>query len=245
MNAPFPEWIDLGERVTMQKIKNLLLRILPGYGWRCLLTLMALQLLVFDGTRIPLRFMERVDLSTPLDLLIPFRPEWIVIYVLSFLSWGVTFLILFRQEKEQVYRNSAAYFLTLLLTGAMFLLLPGTLVRPQVVGDDVFSRLTRLVYAADPPDNLCPSLHVICSYYCWRGLFGAKAPKWYKGFNFVFLLLVCCSILFVKQHVITDIPVAILISEGTLQLCRQMPTSWLSKLPGYAKMEEKNGRNHS
>ncbi len=205
-----------------KRIKNWIIRLLPGYGWVCLIVLVLFQCTVFWATRFPLMYMEKMDLSIPLDGLIPFRPAWISIYILSFASWAATFFLLFRQRKEHVYRNSAAYFLTLLLTGTMFLLLPGAIQRPEVTGTGFFAALTRLIYAVDPPNNLCPSLHVICSYYCWRALWDTEGiPLWYRRFNFVFLLLVCACILLVKQHVIVDIPAAVLVSEVPLQLAKR------------------------
>ena len=196
--------------------------LLPDYSWVCLLFLVLVQCTVFWATRIPLMFMEKIDLATAWDGLIPFRPGWVSIYVLSFVSWLVTFFLLFRQRKEHVYRNSAAYLLTLLLTGATFLLLPGAIQRPEVTGRGFFPWLTRVVYACDQPNNLCPSLHVVCSYYCWRAIWDTEGiPTWYRRFNFVFLLLVCCSILFVKQHVLVDIPAGVLVSEIPLQLAKR------------------------
>ena len=205
-----------------KKIWNRVVNLLPVYGWVCFIFLALVQCLVFWATRFPLMYMQKLNLALPLDGRIPFRPGWISIYVLSFVSWAVTFLLLFRQKKAHVYRNSAAYLLTLLLTGAMFLLVPGTIDRPEVPGRDFFSFLTRFIYACDTPDNLCPSLHVVCSYYCWRAIFDTEGiPLWYRRFNFVFLLLVCCSILFVKQHVLVDIPAGVLVSEVPLQLAKR------------------------
>ena len=201
---------------------NRIVGLVPGYGWACFLILAACQAIVFCATRIPLQYMDKLDLSIPLDGRIPFRPEWITIYVLSFASWAITFFLLFRQRREHVYRNSAAYFVTLLLTGTMFMLLPGTIRRPEVPGKDFFSWLTRFIYACDQPNNLCPSLHVVCSYYCWRALWDTEGiPLWYRRFNFVFLLLVSASILLVKQHLIVDVPAGVLVSEIPLQLAKR------------------------
>ena len=203
------------------RIKNRIRSLLPGYGWTCLLVLAFCQILVFWATRIPLMYMEKMDLSVPLDGLIPFRPAWISVYVLSFASWAVTFFLLFRQRKDHVYRNSAAYLLTLALTLACFLLMPAQIERPEVPGRDFFSRLTRLIYACDQPNNLCPSLHVVCSYYCWRALWDTEGiPLLYLRFNALVLLLVCACILFVKQHVVVDVPAGVLAAEVPLQLAR-------------------------
>lgn len=205
-----------------KRLINWIRDLLPGYGWVCFLSLIVLQILTFWATRIPLMYLKTVDISTTLDRMIPFRPEWISIYVLSFLSWLITFLLLFRQRKEHVYRNSAAYLLTLVLTAATFLLVPASIQRPEVPGRDFFSWLTRFIYAVDQPNNLCPSLHVVCSYYCWRAIYDTEGiPLWYRRFNFVFLLLVCACILFVKQHVLVDIPTAVVVSEVPLQLAKR------------------------
>ena len=216
---------------------NRIRSLLPGYGWACFLFLVACQILVFSATRIPLQYMDKLDLSTAWDARIPFRPEWIVIYVLSFASWLITFFLLFRQRKDHVYRNSAAYLLTLLITFACFMLMPAQMERPEVTGHDFFSFVTRIVYFVDQPNNLCPSLHVVCSYYCWRCMYDTEGiPRWYRRFNFVFLLLVCCSILFVKQHLVVDVPAAVVVSEIPLQLSRRFRWERL----GYA-MEKRTG----
>ena len=205
-----------------KKAFNWIRSLLPDYSWPWLLFLIAVQCTVFCATRIPLMYMDKLDLSIPLDDMIPLRPAWILIYVLSFASWTVTYFLLFRQRKEHVYRNCAAYLLTLVLTGTIFMLVPGAMERPEVPGKDFFSWLTRFIYFVDQPNNLFPSLHVICSYYCWRALFDTEGiPLWYRRFNFVFLLLVCCSILFVKQHVFVDIPSGVLVAEVPLLLAKR------------------------
>ena len=93
--------------------------------------------------------------------------------------------------------------------------------RPEVTEPGFFNDCMRWLYRVDSPTNLCPSFHVIISYLCWRGTMGCKKiPKWYMWFNLVFLILVCFSILFVKQHVLADIPVAIIVTEAALQIGR-------------------------
>lgn len=228
----------------IKRFVNWIRSLLPGYSWPWLFFLIAVQCTVFCATRIPLMYMEKLDLSIPLDDLIPFRPAWVLIYVLAFASWTVTYFLLFRQRKEHVYRNCAAYFLTLVLTGTIFLLVPGAMERPQVPGQGFIPWLTRFIYFMDQPNNLFPSLHVICSYYCWRALYDTEGiPLWYRRFNFVFLLLVCCSILFVKQHVIVDIPAGMLVAEVPLQLARRFRWERLGYALEKRIEEKKTGRS--
>ena len=109
------------------------------------------------------------------------------------------------------------------VTLILFLTVPAAIVRPEVPGRDFFSFVTRVVYFFDQPNNLFPSLHVIASWYCWRVIDGTETgvPKWYKWFNLIFFLLVCCSILFVKQHVFVDVPSGILVAEVPILLSRR------------------------
>ena len=59
------------------------------------------------------------------------------------------------------------------------------------------------------------------SYFCFRGTAKNKSlPKWVALFNFVFLILVSLSILYVKQHVFVDIPSAIIVAEISCLIVR-------------------------
>ena len=198
-----------------------LFRRFPPYVWICLAAMVAMQLLVYNGTRIFLAHMTLHDLTGPLDHRIPFVPQWVIVYFLSFPSWLISAVWILSESRDHGYRFAAAYVLALLLSCAVFLAYPGTLERPEITGTDFFSLWMRFLYWIDSPSNLCPSLHVMISYYCWRGTWGCRRiPAWYKWFNFVFWLLVCCCILFVKQHALVDIPAAIVIGELGLQLAR-------------------------
>jgi len=208
----------------MDQKKNRIVGLMPTYSWVCLGVNVLCQCLVFWATRPILAHLTPLDLSTPLDARIPFRPAWITVYVLSFASWIITLVLLLRgQKKQAVYRNTAAYLCTLLLTLILFLTVPAAMVRPEVTGRDFFSFVTRVVYLFDQPNNLFPSLHVICSWYCWRVIDGSETgvPRWYKGFNLIFFLLVCLSVLLVKQHLFVDVPAGILAAEVPIVLSRR------------------------
>ena len=177
------------------------------------------QALVYFGTRFFLPGRELHVLTGALDAHIPFIPAWIVVYLLAFPTWVIGAVLILSESRSHARLFLRAYILALLLAGLIFLLWPGTMARPQLLGDGFFIRLTRLIYEADTPTNLCPSLHVLSSFFCWRGTLGCrKIPSWYSVFNLIFLLLVCFSVLFVKQHALIDIPVAILLGEATVRV---------------------------
>ena len=157
----------------------------------------------------------------PLDAAIPLMPAWVIIYFLSFASWLGTALWIVAEDKRHAYRLCGVYTIIMIFSLACFLLYPVTIERPEITGDGFFDKWMRFLYQVDSPTNLFPSLHVVLSYICWRGTMGCKKiPKWYQWFNLVFLILVCFSVLFVKQHFIADIFSAIVITEGSLQIGR-------------------------
>ena len=190
----------------------------PLYVWVCLAAMLAAQGLAFYGTRLVLPYLPARTLDLWLDSRIPFVPEWVSIYCLAYVSWLTSGIIILSQGRQHAFRFTAAFILAMLLSGAIFLIWPLTIERPQVIGDGFLPTLLRGIYSADQPNNLCPSLHVLVSYFCWRGLWGCpRIPRWFKWFNLIFLVLVCLSILFVKQHLSIDIIAAVIVGETALQ----------------------------
>ena len=196
-------------------------RRVPPYVLITLAVMAAAQILAYFGPKQLSPYLTPRLLTGPLDDLIPFSPPWITVYCLSFPYWAVSGFLILREGKAPAYRIAAAYVLSLAVAAAAFLLWPGTLVRPEVAGDGFFERWVRMIYDADTPTNLCPSMHVIVTYYCFRGALECKKlPRRYTVFAFVFLLLVCCSVLLVKQHALIDVPCGILVGELGMQLSR-------------------------
>lgn len=197
-------------------------RYLAPHVWLCVAAMLAAQLIAFCATRPLLAFLTIRDYSLPLDAAIPFVPEWVIVYCLAYISWAASGVIILAQDKPHCYRMAAAYILSMLVAGIIFLAWPGTLDRPEIAGTGLCRDLLRWIYRVDNPAyNLCPSLHVMVSYFCWRGLLSCRRiPAWFKAFNLAFLVLVCLSVVYVKQHVLIDIPAAVLVGEGSLQAAR-------------------------
>lgn len=199
-----------------------LIRSCPKYVWLNFVVLALIQILVFDGTRIPLAHMEIHNIETAWDRMIPFVPQWITIYFLSFAQWFFTGLLIGRESHRQSCFWATAYIVSDLIALVIFLAYPVTLERPEITGNGFWDVWMRFLYQVDSPTNLCPSLHVLASYFCWRGARDCDSlPKWFKQGSFVFLILVCLSILFVKQHVLVDIPTAIIVGELGIWLTRR------------------------
>ena len=190
---------------------------------RCGALILASQLLVYYGTRL---MPERPPhmLATWLDDAIGAAPVWITVYFLAFADWLGCILAILSERRAHARRFTLAYVLAMVMSGAIFVLYPCTMVRPEVPGSDLFSALLRLLYRIDAPTHLFPSLHVLITYLCWRGVMGCRRlPRWFSHVQLGILICVCLSILFVKQHVLADIPSAILVGEIAMQLSRILP----------------------
>ena len=190
---------------------------------RCAAVILASQLLVYYGTRLmPARPPHM--LATRLDDAIGAAPAWITIYFLAFADWMGCILAILAERRALARRFTLAYVLAMVMSGVIFVFYPCTMVRPEVPGSDIFSVLLQLLYRIDAPTHLFPSLHVLITYLCWRGIMGCRRlPKWFARVQLGILFCVCLSILFVKQHVLADIPSAILVGELALQLSRVLP----------------------
>ena len=193
----------------------------PLYVWICFAYLLILDLIVFYGPRPLLPYLPTHDLSTPLDAKIPFVPAWVSVYFLSFLSWLISIIWILCESKQHAYRMCGTFTIITIISAVCFLAYPVTMQRPEITEGGFFNEWTRWLYQVDSPTNLCPSFHVVISYLCWRGTMGCrKISKWYQWFNLAFLILVCFCILLVKQHVLVDIGVAVIVTEAALQIGR-------------------------
>ncbi len=197
--------------------------LFPPYVLITFAFLLTVDLLVFYATRPLLPHLSAHDLATSLDLSIPLMPGWVIIYFLSFLSWVISFLWILRESKRHAYRLCGSFTIIMAVTLICFLAYPVTIERPEITEPGILNDMMRFLYWVDSPTNLCPSIHVIASYLCWRCTTDCKKiPKWYQWFNLEFLILVCFSILFVKQHFVIDIFTAIILSEAAVQIGRHV-----------------------
>lgn len=164
------------------------------------------------------------DIATVWDKSIPFVPEFIYIYVLAFVQWAVCLVaaVFLDGRKSRYFCFGAS--VANLLSGAVFLVFPTVMtIRPDFSGGGALTELLgRFIFAADtPPMNIMPSLHCLHSWICLRMIFSIqKVPKEVKIINAVFSVLVFLSVLFVKQHMIIDIPAGIIIAEAGLFIVR-------------------------
>lgn len=156
-------------------------------------------------------------LNTPLDHYIPFCPVFVIPYLLWFVFVAVVLVwFIFRGEEREYHALTRS-----LATGcALFLLIswlfPNVqLLRPEIVGDGVLEQLVRMIYAADTPSNVFPSIHVFNAVACCIAVVRCKQFQekgLLRGFTCVLTVLIVLSTMLIKQHTVLDVAGALLLN---------------------------------
>lgn len=145
-----------------------------------------------------------------LDDAIPFCEYFVVPYYLWFAYVSVVLLYLFFKNKQDYYRNCVFLF-----TGMTIFLIVSTLwpnghhLRPSVMPrDNVFTGLVSMIYKADTPTNLWPSIHVFNSLGTHFAVIrNEKLSKnlWIRISSFILCVSIILSTMFIKQHSVFDV----------------------------------------
>ena len=198
----------------MKKYINKLYNFVPRYGWIMLICFLTFNLLTYYGARLFIGDSTKHDLSTPIDAIIPLRTEWVIVYVLAYLQWAVGLFAAAKERKGICYRIFTGELIAKFFCLICFLLLPATIVRPEITGNAPWDHLTMLIYSIDTPDCLFPSLHCLESYICFRGaILSERMPRWYTWVTGIFTLMVFASTVLIKQHFLVDILAGVIVGE--------------------------------
>lgn len=189
-------------------------RILPAYAYLPIILVICTNFLAFYGTRIFSAGLVHYDFSLPVDTRIPFVPAFISVYIFAYIQWIISYILIARESQPLCYRLLSGELIAKVLCLIIFLVFPTTMARPEVTGTDIWSRLVRLIYDLDTPDNLFPSIHVLESWLCFRAALQLKKPgRWYSWASLIVTLFVIASVLLVKQHLAVDIVGGIAVME--------------------------------
>lgn len=149
---------------------------------------------------------------SPVDNMIPFNEYFLLFYcfwyVLIVISLGYFLLYDIRKFKElQVF-----IMITQAVAMFVYIVYPSVqMLRPAVMPhDNFFCDLMSFIYSVDTPTGVCPSLHV--AYSIGIGTVWCKykdASKWWKIFVVASVVMICLSVMFVKQHSFVDVMCAI------------------------------------
>lgn len=151
----------------------------------------------------------------PWDDLIPFCEYFVVFYCMWYpLLIGTALYLFLRDDRSfRLY----AWFLIVAFTGTLLfcLLFPnGQDLRPaEFSRHNLFTWVVQQIYRADTNTNVIPSMHVLgCMGACF-GLFRCRtAPRRAKIGVVALTLLINCSTVFIKQHSLLDVFIALAVS---------------------------------
>lgn len=211
------------ERFTMKKIH------IPGYAIIPSVIMVLVSEAAYVGTKlITDRFDRHFDISLPIDHAIPLISAFILIYIASYFQWIIGYYMVVNESKEVCYRVFSSLIITKLISMVIFIAMPTIMTRAEVLPQNIFGKLIEVIYFFDTPTNLFPSFHCLECWVLFRtASMLKKQGKWVKPVWFIFAIMVFCSILFVRQHLVLDIIGAILVVELGFFIGRKVRTERL------------------
>jgi len=193
------------------------LKKFPLYIWISMIIIVICQCSTYYITQMLNTNRTFYDLTIhAIDDKVPFISFFIVFYVLAYPFWILTPFILVKLPKKDYFNWLISGIILYVLFFVIYLIIPTTITRPHVENNNIFDWLTNFIYLMDSPQrptSLFPSFHCELSIMCYLGVaFNKLFPKWYRIFSFVFMILICLSTQFIKQHYIVDLLGAIVLT---------------------------------
>lgn len=183
-------------------------------------------------------------IHVPMDDYIPFCEVFVVPYLLWFVYVAAVVIWLFFKNKQDYYKTCIFLFTGMTLFLVISTLWPnGHHLRPAVLPrDNFFTQLVSLLWKADTPTNLWPSIHVYNSMGAHFAVMRNRElaeSKWggrLKAASGILAVSIILSTVFIKQHSMFDVATGILM--GSVMYVLVYRREWL--LSG--RPENKNKR---
>ena len=154
------------------------------------------------------------EVITPIDNVVPFVKEFILGYIAWYPFIILTLIYLCMKDKKVYYRTLISLLIGFVVSFVIFFLFQTHVPRPDVTGNDIFSKLVRLIYASDKPYNCFPSLHVLESHLMVMGVNALEEKNKKVQYLVIFTsIIIILSTQFVKQHVIIDVVGGLYLAE--------------------------------
>ena len=170
------------------------------------------HLVLYAVTEKLIPYEKCVPVHLPLDDLIPFCELFVIPYVGWYaLIVGSTLYMMWKSPEN--FKGMMTFVLIFqIIAFAIYVLFPNRQdLRPDVLPrENVLTALMQSLYTADTSTNVCPSVHVGYSIAFASAFLKEKTVKPYARLLItVFCILICLSVVFVKQHSALDIIVAL------------------------------------
>ena len=149
-----------------------------------------------------------------LDDMIPFNEYFAIFYYGWYALVAVSLFYFLLYDAKRFKELQIFIIITQVLAISIYFIYPTMQTgRPDVLGDNIFCDLMRFMYSVDTPTGVCPSLHVAYSLgvvSVW--LKRKKTSIGLKWFVVIFSILVCCSVVLVKQHSVIAVAAGLCVS---------------------------------
>lgn len=161
-------------------------------------------------------------IHSAIDDEIPFIEYFIVPYLLWFVFIAAVMLYFFFTDVEGFYRLVKLMFAGMTIFLIISTLVPnGVNLRPYVFErDNIFVDMVKLLYRADTPTNVMPSIHVYNSLAACIAVCHSRALQKYRAVCAgVYLLaaLIIMATMFLKQHSVIDVASAVVMAHMLYQ----------------------------
>jgi hypothetical protein len=183
-------------------------------------------------------------LVTFIDDKIPYVKYFIVPYNLWYPFLLTSLVYLCYKSRGIFYKTVIAVDAGMICCYVVYLLFQTTVPRPQLIGEDFFTKLVGLTYKLDQPYNCFPSIHVLTSYLLIKGFKRSiSVDKLIRNIIYGGSITIIFATLFVKQHVVLDIASAVVLGDvlfySTKFINEEMITAWIKKLYSLLTMKKK------
>ncbi|MBU8918418.1 phosphatase PAP2 family protein [Bacillus sp. FJAT-29953] len=182
-------------------------------GVLCFLFSIPAMMLIYPYLNTPTRGVH--TLITSLDKTIPVVKLFVIPYAAWIVYITITLVYFCFKDTSIAFKTILVFDLGLLASFLIyyFYQTEGP-VRPEIVGNDLLSRMLQFVYQIDHPYNSFPSIHVMSSYLMIRASRDSSwKNRWMQWIIGCFSTSIILATLFIKQHVIMDCLAAILLVE--------------------------------
>lgn len=149
-------------------------------------------------------------IHSPIDDYIPFVEYFVIPYLLWFAFIATTSLYFFFTDRQGFYRLSAFMIAGMTLFLIICTVFPnGQDLRPDhFPHDNIFTDMVRIIYQADTPTNVLPSLHVFNSLCASIAIAHSSRLKKHRAVQYsayALTALIIMSTVLLKQHSVTDV----------------------------------------
>lgn len=174
-------------------------------------------------------------IHSAIDDKIPFVEYFIVPYLLWFVFIAAVFLYFFFTDVEGFYKLAKLMFTGMTIFLIISTLMPNGLnLRPVFFErDNIFIDMVRMLYRADTPTNVLPSLHVFNSIGACIAIYHSEALKKHRVVSwgaYILAGLIILATMFLKQHSIIDVMAAFLMAYTLYQFVYETNRKKVPKL---------------